>query len=714
MGAFVSRLLPGGFGGGDHGIAGRARKYRVTLDPRMDSTSPTGEPSVHDAAMKDSALNATVYPPASFVNNAHVSSLKQYNDMYRESVDRPAKFWGKIADELYWHTPYDKSKPVHSFNFDVRKGPISISWFPGGKTNLCYNAVDRHAASDPKGTALLWEGNETNQDEVVTWAQLKERVCQLANYLRSVGVGKGDNVTIYLPMVPHLVISMLACARIGAVHSVVFAGFSADALASRLVDSKPKVVLTSTGTMRGAKPIPIKKVVDAGIKLSKDKGVHVERVVVYDHPALPLAQCNWDESIDANWSDVVDTQPKDSPVEWMDSEDPLFRLYTSGSTGTPKGVLHTTGGYMVGTYATFKYVFDHKPDDVFWCTADAGWITGHSYLAYGPLIAKAKCVVFEGVPTYPDAGRCWDIVDKYGVTVLYTAPTLIRSLIRFGDDVVNSRDLSTLRLLGSVGEPINPEAWKWYHEVVGKKKCPIVDTWWQTETGAHMITPLPGAFAQKPGSASRPFFGVVPTLVDSQTGKELPPGPGEGVLCIKGAWPSMMRTVAGNHQRFEETYFSTYPGFYFTGDGARRDEDGYFWITGRVDDVINVSGHRIGTAEVESALVEHDKCAEAAVVGYEHDIKGQAIYAFVVMKEGVEFTAEMKKELVMTVRSIVGAFAAPDTIHWCPTGLPKTRSGKIMRRILRKIAAHEEDGIGDTSTLADPAVVNTILEWRGK
>ena len=685
------------------------RAEAVKLTPEVDSAG--GEGSNDDGSL--------VYPPKEFVERAHVKSLKQYAAMYKESVEKPDKFWARIADEFHWETPYDKKKPVMEYNFDVRNGPVSISWFPGGRTNICYNAVDRHAASDPNGTALLWEGNEVGQDEVVTWSQLKDRVSQLANYLKSVGVGKGDNVTIYLPMIPHLVVSMLACARIGAIHSVVFAGFSSDALASRLVDSKPKVVLTATGSMRASKPIAIKNVVDAGCKIAKEHGVDVPHVVVYDHSALPLAQCAWDDAVDRNWSDVVDKQSKDCPVEWMDSEDPLFRLYTSGSTGTPKGVLHTTAGYMIGTYTTFKYVFDFKPDDVFWCTADAGWITGHSYLAYGPLLAKAKCVVFEGVPTYPDAGRFWDVCDKYKVTVFYTAPTVIRSLVRFGEDVVNSRDLSSLRLLGSVGEPINPEAWKWYYEVVGKKRCPIVDTFWQTETGAHMIAPLPGAFAQKPGSASRPFFGVVPTLVDSATGAELPPGPGEGVLCIKQAWPSAMRTVAGNHKRFEETYFSAYKGLYFTGDGARRDADGYYWITGRVDDVINVSGHRIGTAEVESALVEHPECAEAAVVGFEHPIKGQAIYAFVVVKEGYDFSQEsvlkeLKKGLVMSVRNIVGAFAAPDVIHWAPTGLPKTRSGKIMRRILRKIAAHEEDGIGDTSTLADPACVQTLLDWRGK
>jgi len=651
-------------------------------------------------------------PKAEYKEAALLSTREEYDVMYKKSVEQPDAFWGEIADQFHWETPFDRAGVVQS-NMDVSKGRVDVKWFAGGTTNVCYNCVDRHVeAGNGDNIAFYWEGNEIGVDNTMTFARVKDEVCKLANWLKSKGVKKGDRVLLYAPMILELPLAMLACARIGAIHSVVFGGFSKDALAQRMIGSEADVLITCSAVMRGTKSIGLKSIVDDACAIAKEAGAGPGHVLVYDNAiAVARADCSFVEGRDYWYQDEVAAQSPDCPCEWMDAEDPLFTLYTSGSTGMPKGVVHTTGGYMVGTATTFKYVFDYQPNDVFWCTADCGWITGHSYLTYGPMLNGAAQVVFEGVPTYPDAGRCWDVVDKYKVTQFYTAPTLVRALMRAGDDVPAKYDLGSLRVLGSVGEPINPEAWKWYHQVVGHGNCPIVDTYWQTETGAHLITPLPGSFDQKPGSASLPFFGVQPAIVDEK-GVELE-GECSGLLCLKGPWPSMMRTLWQDHDRYETAYFSAFPGYYFTGDGARRDADGYYWITGRVDDVINVSGHRIGTAEVESALVSHPQCAEAACVGVEHPVKGQSIYAYVTLMEGVETTDALKKELVTTVRSVIGAFAAPDFIHWAP-GLPKTRSGKIMRRILRKIASDETDQLGDTSTLADPQVVEQLIESKGK
>jgi len=621
-----------------------------------------------------------------FKSKALVSSQEQYAAMYKRSIEDPDGFWGDIASEFHWDTKWDASKPIYDCNFDVTKGPISARWFEGGTTNLAFNCLDRHVEAGRGGsTALLWEGNRPGDDAVLSYSDVLEEVCKLGNWLRAQGVKKGDNVTIYMPMVAELPIAMLACARIGAVHSVVFAGFSAEALAGRMLDSKPAVVLTCSNVSRGAKTIALKSIVDKAMDICATDGHKVSTALVYDNPnvieegaTFPMA-----EGRDVLWHEALAGQPSTCPVEWMDAEDPLFMLYTSGSTGTPKGVVHSTAGYMIYAATTFKYIFDHRDGDVFFCTADCGWITGHTYLAYGPLLNGATNVVFEGVPSFPDAGRLWDIVDKYQVTSFYTAPTAVRALKKEGNDFVARSSRKSLRLLGSVGEPINPEAWGWYHQVVGEGRCPIVDTWWQTETGGILIAPLPGGWGQKPGSATLPFFGVEPAVLNEK-GEELE-GAAEGLLAIKSPWPSMMRTIFNNHLRYEEAYFSPFPGYYFPGDGCRRDADGYYWITGRVDDVINVSGHRIGTAEVESALVTHDECVEAAVVGYDHDVKGQGIYAYITLMEGSEPTDAIRKQLVTAVRSEIGPFAAPDVIHWAP-GLPKTRSGKIMRRILRKIA----------------------------
>jgi acetyl-CoA synthetase len=632
--------------------------------------------------------------------------------MYKRSIEDPSGFWGDIAKQFHWEKPWDPSAVVKS-NFDVRKGPIVTEWFKGGKTNVAYNCLDQHvAAGRGDHKALLWEGNEPTEQAAYTFSELKDLVCQISNYLREVGAKKGDRVVIYLPMRVELPAAMLACARIGAVHSVVFGGFSAEALAQRIVDSQPVAVITMTAVMRGAKPIGLKNIVDDALKLAAKEGYQAPTVVVVDNPvAAKRESVAMTAGRDVWWHDSIPRQAKEAAVEWVDAEDPLFMLYTSGSTGKPKGVLHTTGGYMIYTATTFKYVFDYKENDVYWCTADCGWITGHSYLTYGPLLNGATNVIFEGVPTYPDAGRCWEIVDKYKVSLFYTAPTAIRSLERLGNEWVTKHSRASLRVLGSVGEPINPEAWRWYNTVVGEGRCPIVDTWWQTETGGHMITSLPGAIDAKPGSATLPFFGVEPVILDDK-GNELS-GAAEGVLCIKSAWPSVLRTIYGDQARFEQAYFGAYKGYFFTSDGARRDKDGYYWITGRVDDVVNVSGHRIGTAEVESALVLHEMCVEAAVVGVDHPIKGQGIYAYVTLMEGVAPSDELRKALTVSVRNQIGAFAAPDVIHWAQ-GLPKTRSGKIMRRILRKIAAKEDDGLGDISTLADPAVVEDLIATRGK
>eukprot|EP00879_Flechtneria_rotunda_P010550 GHRR01011030.1.p1 GENE.GHRR01011030.1~~GHRR01011030.1.p1 ORF type:complete len:632 (+),score=174.59 GHRR01011030.1:389-2284(+) len=629
--------------------------------------------------------------------------------MYRRSMEDPNGFWSDIAQEYHWEKQWDEEHI--SYNFDVRNGPIHVEWFKGGLTNISYNALDRHvAAGRGDQVCFLWEGNDIGEDKKMTYNEVLEEVCKLANYLRSIGVGKSDAVSIYMPMVCELPIAMLACARIGAVHSVVFGGFSAEALAGRMEDCKAKVLITASGVMRGNKKIELKAIADAAHVMCAQAGHTVPTVVVYENNrAVPRLMASFVEGRDVWYADAVSGQASTCEVEWVDSEHPLFLLYTSGSTGKPKGVLHTTAGYMVYAATTTKYVFNMSPGDVYWCTADCGWITGHTYLTYGPMLVGATQVLFEGVPTYPAPDRCWRIVDKYRVKQFYTAPTAIRSLMRAGDLYLKEHLRDSLRILGSVGEPINPEAWRWYHDIVGDGRCPIVDTWWQTETGGHMITPLPNAWQQKPGSATFPFFGVVPVLVDEK-GVEAQ-GEGEGYLCIKQAWPGTLRTVYGDHDRYETNYFKPFPGYYFTGDGARRDKDGYIWITGRVDDVINVSGHRIGTAEVESALVAHPKCAEAAVVGYEHAIKGQGIYAYVTLMEGIEPTEDIRKELIQSVRNIIGAFAAPDVIHWAP-GLPKTRSGKIMRRVLRKIAAKEEHELGDVSTLADPGVVQQLVALR--
>jgi acetyl-CoA synthetase len=614
-----------------------------------------------------------------------------------------------------------KNTPTNSSNFDVRAGPITSSWFTGASTNLAYNCLDRHvAAGHGDRIAFLWEGNDLGEERTVSYSQLLDDVCRIANWLKAQGVRPGDDVTLYMPMVPELPAVMLACARIGAVHSVVFAGFSASALAARITDSASTVVITTAAVKRGAKVIGLKAIVDEALEEAGRAGHVVSSVLVSSHAAGPGVPPDSDIPMRAGrdvwWADAIPPQPPTCPPVWRDAEDPLFKLYTSGSTGKPKGVLHTTGGYMVGAAATVKYVFDARPEsDVYWCTADCGWITGHTYVTYGPLLNGMTQVLFEGVPTHPDPGRVWAIVEKYRVTQLYTAPTAIRALEAAGDAWVTAHDRSSLRILGSVGEPIGPQAWHWYADVCGDGRCPVVDTWWQTETGSHMITPLPGATPLKPGSASLPFFGVDPVLLDPATGAVIE-GPGEGVLAIRRSWPSALRSLAGDPERFEATYFKPYAGYYFTGDGARRDDDGYYWLIGRVDDVINVSGHRIGTAEVEAALTTHGACAEAAVVPVDHPIKGQGIYAFVTLMEGSAYPPpeSLKKELIAAVRTAIGPIAAPDAIHWAP-GLPKTRSGKIMRRILRKIAGGGGVAdLGDTSTLADPGVVDTLLALKGK
>ncbi|KAM0006365.1 putative acetate--CoA ligase [Helianthus debilis subsp. tardiflorus] len=650
--------------------------------------------------------NDLVFPSDEFCKQALVSSPEKYLEMYKWSIEDPAGFWSDIASEFYWEKKWGQQ--VYSENLDVSKGTINIEWFKGGLTNICYNCLDANIKSgNGDKIALYWEGNEPDVDGSLTYKQLLERVCQLANFLKDKGVKKGDTVIIYLPMIMELPITMLACARIGAVHSVVFAGYSAESLHQRVVDCKPKIVITCNAVMRGTKIIDLKNIVDAALLESSQSGISVDLCLTFENEsAMKKEDTKWQKGRDIWWQDVVPTYPTTCDVEWVDAEDPLFLLYTSGSTGKPKGVLHTTGGYMIYTATTFKYAFDYKDSDIYWCTADCGWITGHSYVTYGPLLNGATVVVYEGVPNYPDSGRCWEIVDKYKVTIFYTAPTLVRSLMRDGNEYVTRYSRKSLRVLGSVGEPINPSAWRWFYNVVGDSRCPISDTWWQTETGGFMITPLPGAWPQKPGSATFPFFGVQPVIVDEK-GNEID-GECSGYLCVKSSWPGAFRTLYGDHERYETTYFKAFPGYYFSGDGCSRDKDGYHWLTGRVDDVINVSGHRIGTAEVESALVSHPQCAEAAVVGVEHEVKGQGIYAFVTLAEGVPYSEDLRKSLVLVVRNQIGAFAAPDRIHWAPS-LPKTRSGKIMRRILRKIASRQLDELGDISTLADPSVVDQLI-----
>lgn len=596
-----------------------------------------------------------------------------------------------------------------NYNFDRRNGKVFIEWFKGAKTNITYNCLDRHLDTRGDQVAIIWEGNDPDTNRKITYKELYDEVNKFANVLKNNGVKKGDRVSLYMQMIPELAIAMMACARIGAIHSIVFGAFSPDALADRITDSTCGIVITQDTGLRGKKNnVPMKTNADLAVQKAAndpDNPTEVKKVIVVKRTGMEVPMV---EGRDVWWHEEMETADPVCEPEWMDAEDPLFILYTSGSTGKPKGVQHNVGGYMIYTATTHKYVFDYHDGDIYWCTADIGWVTGHSYIVYGPLQNGATTIMFEGVPTYPDAGRFWDVVQKYKVNQFYTAPTAIRALMGQGAEWPQKYDLSSLKVLGSVGEPINPEAWIWYHKNIGNEKCPIVDTWWQTETGGILITPLPGAWGLKPGSATLPFFGVEPVILEPESGKEIDETVCEGVLAIKKPWPGQMRTIYGDHNRFEETYFDMYKGFYFSGDGAKRDEDGYYWITGRVDDVINVSGHRMGTAEVESALVSHPKVAEAAVVGYPHEIKGQGIYAYITLNVGEEYTDDLKKELVKHVRTEIGPIASPDVIHWAP-GLPKTRSGKIMRRILRKIASKEEDQIGDTSTLADPSVVDNLI-----
>ncbi len=620
-----------------------------------------------------------------------------YFSLYEQSVSNPEAFWGEQGKRIEWFKPYSEVK-------DVSYGPgdVHIRWYGDGTTNVAHNCIDRHLADKRDTTAIIWEGDDPADSKHITYGELHEQVSRLGNALKARGVKKGDRVTIYMPMIPEAAYAMLACARIGAIHSVVFGGFSPDALSGRILGCDSKCVITADEGLRGGRKVPLKANTDKALESCPD----VDTVVVVKRTGGDIG---WKDGRDVWYHEACAEVSADCPAEEMNAEDPLFILYTSGSTGQPKGVLHTTGGYLVYAAMTHHYVFDYHPGEVYWCTADVGWVTGHSYIVYGPLANGATTLMFEGVPNYPDASRFWQVCDKHKVDIFYTAPTAIRALMREGEGPVKSTSRSSLRLLGSVGEPINPEAWEWYHKVVGDERCPIVDTWWQTETGGILITPLPGATPLKPGSATRPFFGIKPVLVDAE-GAVLE-GATEGNLCIADSWPGQMRTVYGDHERFIQTYFSSYPGKYFTGDGCRRDGDGYYWITGRVDDVINVSGHRMGTAEVESALVAHPKVAESAVVGYPHDIKGQGIYAYVTLIAGEEPTEELRKELVGWVRKEIGPIASPDLIQWAP-GLPKTRSGKIMRRILRKIAEDDFSNLGDTSTLADPGVVDDLIDNR--
>ena len=636
-----------------------------------------------------------IFAPSKDTLKRTAISEDEYRDMYAQSVNDPDKFWGRVAKRLTWIKEPTKIKNT-SFN-----APVSIKWYEDGILNACFNCVDRHLPAKKDTVALIWEGDEPGDDRKITYGEMKGEVCRLANALKSLGVKKGDRVIIYMPMVPEAAFAMLACARIGAVHSVVFGGFSPKSLIDRIHDCGAEIVITADEGRRGGKIVPLKNNVDEAL----EKCPGVKRVLVLEHTGN---ETSWKKERDIYWHELVDDQLDDCPCEPMNAEDPLFILYTSGSTGKPKGVLHTTGGYLVFSALTHEVVFDYKPGEIYWCTADVGWVTGHTYIVYGPLANGATSLMFEGIPNYPDWSRFWQVIDKHKVNIFYTAPTAIRSLIRAGDDFVKKTSRKSLRILGSVGEPINAEAWLWYYNIVGEKRCPVLDTWWQTETGGHMITPL-ACHALKPGSATHPFFGIKPEIVDG-SGKVLD-GACEGNLCIADSWPGQMRTVYGDHDRFVQTYFTTYKGKYFTGDGARRDEDGYYWITGRVDDVINVSGHRLGTAEIESAINEHAAVAESAVVGFPHDIKGQGIYAYVTLRTGNNPDDATKKEIVQTVRKVIGPIASPDVIQWAP-GLPKTRSGKIMRRILRKIAANEVDGLGDTSTLADPAVVDDLVKNR--
>ena len=645
-----------------------------------------------------------IYPvPEKIKKTAYISGRKAYDELWKKSVEKPEEFWAEIAgQQVEWFKKWDK---VMDYNFDIKKGPIFVKFFEGGKLNVSYNCLDKNLKTRGNKVAIQWEGNEPGEAKAFTYKMLHEEVCKFANVLKANGIKKGDRVVLYMPMVPELAIAMLACTRIGAIHGIVFGGFSADALRDRIVNSGAKLLVVCDGTFRGSKAVPQKATADEALAQSPS----IKTVIVVKRVGDKI-KCELTAGRDKWWHEEMAKVDAKCEPEWMDAEDPLFILYTSGSTGQPKGVMHTTGGYLVYASYTQKIVFDYHEEDVYWCTADIGWVTGHSYIVYGPLCNGATSVMFEGVPNYPTYSRFWQVVEKYKVTIFYTAPTAIRAIAKEGDDFVKKADISSLRILGTVGEPINPEAWNWYYNVIGRGECPIVDTWWQTETGGILITPLPGAIDIKPGMATLPFFGVQPVLVDDE-GKEFTDTVASGALCIKVPWPGIMRGVYGDPKRFQETYFEQFPGYYVTGDGCRRDKDGYYQITGRIDDVINVSGHRMGTAEVESALVAHKSVAEAAVVGMPHDIKGQGIYAFVTLKTGVEKTDALKKELIAHVRTIIGPIATPDKIQWAD-GLPKTRSGKIMRRILKKVAANLLNELGDTSTLADPSVVDDIVKNR--
>jgi acetyl-CoA synthetase len=637
----------------------------------------------------------TVIPISAHPQVGKISEA-DYSRLYEQSLADPDRFWAEHGKRVDWIKPFSKVRNV------AFEGDVHIAWYEDGTLNASHNCIDRHLPRRAEQTAILWEGDDPGEDRRVTYRELHEAVCRLANALKDRGVRKGDRVTIYLPMIPEAVFAMLACARIGAVHSVVFGGFSPDSLVGRIRDCRSTVLITADEGRRGGRTIPLKRNADDALRHCPE----VRDVIVVRHTGGTIG---WVEGRDLWYHEVCAAASRDCPAEEMSAEDPLFILYTSGSTGQPKGVLHTTGGYLVYTSMTHEYVFDYREGEVYWCTADVGWVTGHSYIVYGPLANGATTLIFEGVPNYPDPSRFWQVVDKHNVRIFYTAPTAIRALMREGEEYVRRTSRRSLRILGSVGEPINPEAWLWYYDHVGEQRCPVVDTWWQTETGGILITPIPGATPLKPGSATRPFFGIQPVIVDND-GKVVD-GPGEGNLCIANAWPGIMRTVFGDHRRFVQTYFSHFPGLYFTGDGARRDEDGFYWLTGRVDDVINVAGHRLGTAEIESALVAHPRVAEAAVVGFPHDIKGQGIYAYVTLKVTETPSEELRRELVAWVRQEISPIAAPDLLQWAP-GLPKTRSGKIMRRILRKIAANEHDALGDVTTLADPAVVDELVDNR--
>ena len=645
-----------------------------------------------------------IYPiPEKAKKKAWISGREAYDKMWKSSVDAPEKFWAEVAEQqVTWFKKWDK---VMDYNFDIKKGPIYVKFFEGGKLNVSYNCLDRHLEKRGNQVAIQWEGNEPGEERAITYKQLHEEVCKFANVLKSKGVQKGDRVCLYMPMVPELGIAALACSRIGAIHCIVFGGFSADALRDRIVNGGAKVLVVCDGTFRGNKAVPQKATADEALKSCPT----ITSVIVVNRVGDKI-KCEMTAGRDTWYHEEVAKADAKCEPEWMDAEDPLFILYTSGSTGQPKGVMHTTGGYLVYGSYTHKMIFDYHDGDMYWCTADLGWVTGHTYILYGPLCNGATSVMFEGVPNYPTYSRFWQVVEKYKVNIFYTAPTAIRAIAKEGDDFVKKCDISSLQTLGTVGEPINPEAWNWYFNLIGRGECPIVDTWWQTETGGILITPLPGAIEIKPGMATLPFFGVQPVLVDDE-GKEFTDTVASGALCIKVPWPGIMRGVYGDPKRFQETYFEQFPGYYVTGDGCRRDKDGYYQITGRIDDVINVSGHRMGTAEVESALVAHASVAEAAVVGMPHDIKGQGIYAYVTLKTGVEKSDALKKELIAHVRTVIGPIATPDKIQWAD-GLPKTRSGKIMRRILKKVAANDVSNLGDTSTLADPSVVDDIVKNR--